>query len=299
VPAADEVLIRVHATTVNRTDNATIKAIPFFARLVTGLFRPRKNTPGTSFAGEVIEVGNQVKDTRVGERVFGFNDQGARSQAEYMTSTEPYLATIPGDISYAQAAAGIEGAHYGRNFLNKVAIGAGQQVLVNGATGAIGSATVQLLVAIGVKVTGVCSTRNIALVKSLGAEKVIDYTREDFTRDPQRYDYVFDAVGKSSFFQCYNILKPGGVYISSDLGYLAQNIFLPMVTPLVKFLLAGKTTRFPVPVDIKASLLLVQKLMAEGKFEALIDRTYEFDDIIAAYRYVEKGHKTGNVVVKL
>lgn len=297
VPKDNEVLIRVHATTVNRTDNATIKAIPFFARLITGLFKPKKQTPGTEFAGDIEAVGKNVSSLKVGNKVFGFDDQGSGAHAQYLTISEDRAITIPGNISYEQAAASTEGAHYAYNFINKVNIEKGQNVLVNGATGAIGSAAVQLLQYFGVNVTAVCATKNIELVKSLGASKVIDYTKEDFTKDDQKYNLVFDAVGKSSFFKCIKLLLPGGVYISSDLGYMAQNIFLPLITPILKPLLGNKKTIFPMPVDIPGTLLLVRKLIEEGKFKAVIDRKYPLEQIVEAYRYVEKGEKIGNVVI--
>ena len=173
----------------------------------------------------------------------------------------------------------------------------GQKVLVNGATGAIGSAAVQLLKYFDVNVTAVCDTKNIERVKSLGADKVIDYTKEDFTRDDQKYNFVFDTVGKSSFFKCKHLLLPGGVYISSDLGYMSQNIFLPLITPIIKPLIGNKKTAAPIPVNIPGSLLLIKKLIAEGKFKAVIDRKYTLEQIVEAYRYVEKGQKTGNVVI--
>ncbi|MGW8246477.1 MAG: NAD(P)-dependent alcohol dehydrogenase [Acidiferrobacterales bacterium] len=296
-PNKNEILVKVHATTVNRTDNATIKAIPFFARLVTGLFKPKRTTPGTEFAGVVKAAGADVSSLHVGDRVFGFDDQGSKAQAEYLVIREDHAAVIPDDVSYEQAAASCEGAHYARNFINKVDIQPGQYLLVYGASGAIGSAMVQLLKAMDVNVTAVCGTRNVELVRSLGADKVIDYTQEDFTSDPQQYDYVFDAVGKISFFQCRHLLKRGGAYISSDLGYLAQNMYLPMVTSIIKPLLGGKRTIFPFPTDIPATLALVKKLMQEKRFTAVIDRRFTLGQIIDAYRYVEKGHKTGNVVI--
>jgi NADPH:quinone reductase-like Zn-dependent oxidoreductase len=173
----------------------------------------------------------------------------------------------------------------------------GQKVLVNGATGAIGSAAVQLLKYFDVYVTAVCDTKNIELVKSLGADKIIDYTAEDFTKDDQKYNFVFDAVGKSSFAKCKPLLQPGGVYISSDLGYMAQNVFLPLITPIIKPLIGNKKTVFPIPTDIGGSLLLIKKLIENGKFKAVIDRTYPLEQIVEAYRYVEKGQKTGNVII--
>jgi NADPH:quinone reductase-like Zn-dependent oxidoreductase len=297
VPEDDEVLIKVHATTVNRTDCATIKAKPFFMRIVTGLFGPKKQTPGTEFSGEIEAVGKIALPLKAGDRVFGFDDMGSRSHAQYMTIQEDKVMIIPDNISYAQAAASSEGAHYAYNFINKVNLKKGKNALVNGATGAIGSAAVQLLKYFGVDVTAVCATKNISLVKSLGASKVIDYSKKDFTKDDQKYDFVFDTVGKSSFFKCKHLLQPGGIYISSDLGYLAQNIFLPLITPFIKPMIGYKKTIFPTPTDIRGSLLLVKSLIEQDKFEAVIDREFPLEQIVEAYKYVEKGQKTGNVVI--
>lgn len=296
-PKDNEVLVKVYATTVNRTDCATIRAIPFFARVVTGLFRPRKQTPGSEFAGEVEAVGKNVSTLKVGDRVFGFDDTGSRAHAQFLTIREDYTLPIPEGMTYEKAASGSEGAHYAYNFINKVDLKPGNRVLVNGATGAIGSAAVQLLKSLGVNITAVCAGENAELVESLGASRVIDYKKDDFTSDSQLYDYVFDTVGKSSFFKCFKLLKPGGVYISSDLGFLAQNIYLPPITSLIKPLLGGRKTVFPVPVNLPASLRLVKRLMDEGEFKAVIDRTYPLENIVEAYKYVEKGHKKGNVVI--
>jgi NADPH:quinone reductase-like Zn-dependent oxidoreductase len=300
-PNDDEVLVKVYATTVNRTDSATIRAIPFFARIVTGLFKPKKQTPGTEFAGKIEEIGKKATSLKVGDRVFGFDDQGSGAHAQYLKIYEDNAVTIPTNITYEQAAASSEGAHYAYNMINKVNLKSGNKVLVNGATGAIGSAAVQLLKYFDVYVTAVCNTKNIELVKSLGADKVIDYTKEDFTKDGEKYNFVFDAVGKSSFAKCIVLLQPDGIYSSSDLGYMAQNIFLPIITPITSKLPGqlGKKTIFPMPVDVRGSLLLIKKLIEEGKFKAVIDRTYSLEDIVEAYRYVEKGQKTGNVVINV
>jgi NADPH:quinone reductase-like Zn-dependent oxidoreductase len=297
-PKDNEVLIKIYATTVNRTDCATIRAKPFFARLLTGMFKPKKQIPGTEFAGKIEAVGKNVKSFEVGDKVFGFDDNGSGPHAQYMTiSEDEALTTIPANITYEQAAASTEGAHYAYNFIKKVNIESGQKILVNGATGAIGSAAVQLLKYFGVNVTAVCNTKNIELVKSLGANKVIDYTTEDFTKDEEKYDFVFDTVDKSSFAKCKPLLKPGGVYISSDLGYMAQNVFLPLITPIIKPMIGNKKTIFPIPTDTRGSILLVKKLIEEGKFKAVIDRKYPLEQIVEAYKYVEKGQKTGNVVI--
>jgi NADPH:quinone reductase-like Zn-dependent oxidoreductase len=297
-PRDNEVLIKVYATTVNRTDSAIIRAHPFFMRLFTGILKPKRPVPGTEFAGEVEAIGINVKSFKVGDRVFGFDDLGSGSQAEYMTISEDRgLTTIPGNMNYEEAAASTEGAHYAYNSIKKANLKRGQKALVYGATGAIGSAAVQLLKYFGVYVTAVCNTKNIGLVKSLGADKVVDYTRDDFTGDIEKYDFVFDAVGKSSFFKCQRLLKAGGVYVSSDLGFMAQNIVLPLITPVIKSLIGNKKTVFPVPSDIKGSVLLIKNLLEQGKFKPVIDRKYSLDQIIEAYRYVEKGEKTGNVII--
>ena len=293
-PSDNEVLIKIFATTVNRTDYATIRAIPFFARFYTGLFKPKKQTPGTEFAGKIEAVGKSVSFFKVGDKVFGFEDQGSGSHAQYMTISENEgLTAIPAKTSYEQAAASSEGSHYAYNFINKVNLKPGHKVLVNGATGAIGTAAVQLLKYFGANVTAVCNAKNIELVKSLGANRVIDYTKEDFTKENQKYDFVFDAVGKSSFFKCKRLLQPKGVYISSDLGYMSQNIFLPLITPIFR----SKKTIFPIPADIKGSLNLIKKLIEQGKFSAVIDRKYPLEQIVEAYKYVGTGQKTGNVVI--
>ena len=299
VPKDDEVLIRVHATTVNRTDCATIRAKPFFMRIVTGLFTPKKQIPGTEFAGDIEAVGKSVSSLKVGDNVFGFNDEGSGSHAQYMTIKEYNVITIPGNISYKQAAASSEGAHYAYNFINKVNLQKGQNVIVNGATGAIGSAAVQLLKNFDVHVTAVCATKNIELVKSLGANKAIDYTKEDFTKDEQKFDFVFDTVGKSSFFKCKHLLKAGGVYISSDLGYLAQNIFLPLITPVIKPMIGNKKTIFPIPINIRRSLQLIKSLIEQEDFKTVIDREFPLEKIVEAYKYVEKGQKIGNVIINV
>lgn len=298
-PKDNEVLIRVRATTVNRTDSATIRAIPFLARLWTGLFKPSRQTPGTEFAGVVEAAGKSTASLKVGDKVFGFDDRGLSSHAQYITINEDKAVTMPENMSYEQAAASFEGAHYAYNFINKVDFEKGQHVLVNGATGAIGSAAVQLLKYFDINVTAVCGTKNIELVKSLGAHKVIDYTKDDFTKDEQKYNFVFDTVGKSSFFKCLYLLQPGGAYISSDLGYMSQNIFLPLITSIIKPLIGNKKTVAPFPSDIRNSLLLIKRLIEEGRFNSVIDRKYSFEQIVDAYKYVEKGQKIGNVVITM
>ncbi|MCK5117667.1 MAG: NAD(P)-dependent alcohol dehydrogenase, partial [Candidatus Aegiribacteria sp.] len=294
VPKDNELLIKVHAATVNRTDCGILRAKPFFIRLLTGISKPKKQIPGTEFAGVIEAVGTNVTSFKIGDKVFGFDEVGSGSHAEYMIiSEDKALTTIPGDIPYEQAAASTEGAYYAYNFINKVNLKSGQKVLVNGATGAIGSAAVQLLKYFGADVTAVCRGEHFELVKSLGANKVFDYTQEDFTKDDQTYSFVFDAVGKSSFAICKPLLEQGGVYISSELGFMAQNVILAITTKL----LGSRKVRFPVPTDCRGIILFIKKLMEEGKFRAVIDRGYPLEQIVEAFQYVEKGQKTGNVVI--
>jgi len=299
LPEGDEVCVKIHAATVNRTDCATVRAKPFFMRLITGLLRPKKQIPGTDFAGEIDSIGDGVLSLKVGDKVFGFDDLGTRSHAGYTTIREDNVMLMPADLSYDQAAASCEGAHYACNFINKVNPVNGHSVLVNGATGAIGSAAVQLLKYFKVNVTAVCATENVELVKSLGADAVIDYKKKDFTEDNGTYDFVFDTVGKSSFFKCRHLIKPGGAYLSSELGYLSQNLFLPVFTPLIKRFFNNKKTVFPAPLDIRGSMDLIKQLIEQGEFKAVIDRKFPLEQIVEAYRYVEKGHKIGNVVITM
>lgn len=295
-PNENEVLIRVIATTVNRTDYGILSANYFMIRFFTGLFKPKHSVTGTDFAGIIEEAGNNVTRFKPGDRVWGFNDTGLKSHAEYMTfPAESAILGIPSGISFEQAAASAEGAHYAYNFINKVKLKAGQKVLVNGATGAIGSSAVQFLKHYGVYVTAVCDTEHMDLVTSMGADKVIDYTQEDFTHDEDRYEFVFDAVGKSTFFKCKRLLKNGGTYISSELGPNAQNPFLALMTPIT----GGKQVKFPLPVNIKASLAFISDLLEKGKFKPLIDKEYPMERIAEAYEYVNSGQKIGNVIIRI
>ena len=292
----DEVLVKVHATTVNRTDCAYRAARPFFMRLLTGLARPKRTVLGTEFAGEVEAVGAGVTSFQVGDRVFGYNEGPFGAHAEYLAiRADGWLATMPANLTYQEAAPGTEGSHYALSAIRKAGIRSGQDVLVYGATGAIGSAAVQLLKVSGATVTAVCDTANIEVVRGLGADRVIDYTAEDFTKDAQAYDMVFDAVGKSSFGRCRRLLKPGGIYVSSDLGPLSQNPVLALVTPLFR----GRKVMFPVPQNDPGMVRYFKELIESGKFRPLIDRRYPLDRIVEAYRYVETGQKIGNVVISV
>jgi NADPH:quinone reductase-like Zn-dependent oxidoreductase len=290
----NEVLVKVHATTVNRTDCGFRGAKPFFVRVFTGLVRPRVTILGNEFAGRVEARGPAVTSFAVGDRVFGYDDTACGAHAQYLTIREDAsLARIPANLTYVQAAPATEGSHYALANIRKAKIRGGQRVLVYGATGAIGSAAVQLLASRGVHVTAVCDTAHLALVRGLGAERVIDRAAEDFTRDDQRYDVVFDAVGKSSFGRCRRLLEPRGVYLSTELGPRGQNPFLALVTPP----LPGKSVLFGFPRHDQAMINDFKDLMESGQFQPLIDRSYPLAEIVEAYRYVETGQKVGNVVI--
>lgn len=293
-PSDNELLVRVHATTVNRTDCGYRAPHPAFARLFFGLVKPKVTILGSEFAGEVVEVGRSVTAFTVGDRVFGYVEGPSGAHAEYLTIPEDgSVATIPADMSYEEAAPATEGSHYALMFLRSAQITSDDDVLLYGATGAIGSAGVQLLKNVGANVTAVCATDHIALVKGLGADRVIDYTAGDFTKHGQTYDVVLDAVGKTTFAQCAPLIRRGGIYMSSDLGPFAQNPILALITRL----LPGKTVKFPIPTHDQEMIRFFKDVMGSGAFRPLIDRRYPLDQIVDAYRYVETGQKVGNVVV--
>jgi NADPH:quinone reductase-like Zn-dependent oxidoreductase len=296
----NQVLVKVHATTVNRTDCGFRAGTPFFTRLLTGLSRPKVTVLGSEFAGEVEAVGRGVTSFEVGDRVFGYSGlrHGSRfgAHAAYLAMPEVGLvATMPAKVSFEEAAAGTEGSHYALWFIRKAKVRSGQDVLVNGATGAVGSAAVQLLKSMGAEVTAVCDTKNMGLVRGLGADRVIDYTAEDFTKDTQTYDVVLDAVGMSSFGRTKRLLKSGGIYVSGDWGPKAQNPILALITPLF----GGKKVIFPLAKDDQEMARYLKGLLESGAFRPVIDRRYRLDQIVEAYSYVETGQKIGNVVISV
>ncbi len=293
-PKDHEVLIRVHATSVNRTDCAFLRGEPLLARVVYGLRGPRHTILGNEFAGTVESVGKRVASLKAGDRVFGYDDARFGAHAEYMTMPEDgMITTMPANMTYEEAAPTAEGAHYALNNIRKAHVVSGQRVLIYGATGAIGSAAVQLVKCFGADVTAVGNTKNLELMTSLGADTVVDYTKEDFTAIGRDYDFVFDAVGKSSFGACKKVLKPGGIYCSTDLGSLAQNPLLALWTS--RF--GSKRVIFPIPRTRKEDMVFLKELIEAGKFKPVIDRRYPLEHIVEAFRYVEQGHKTGNVVI--
>lgn len=292
----NEILIKVYASTVNRTDCGFRSAEYFVSRFFSGLFNPTNKVLGNEFAGKVEATGELVTLFKAGDRVFGYNDSQFGAHAEYMTVPENSAVTeIPEGLSFKEAAPILEGGHYALCNIRAAKVKAGQRVLVNGATGAIGSAAIQILKHIGAIVTAVCDTKNVELVASLGPDEVIDYTKEDFTKLPNRYEFVFDAVGKSSFWKCKPLLSKNGVYISTEFGKNGQNPFLALVTPLF----GGKRLLFPLPSINRDDVLYLKKLVEDGEFKPVIDRVYPLEQIVEAYQYVETGFKTGNVVLQI
>ena len=294
-PADNEVLIKVHATTVNRTDCGFRKPeYPLIIRLLNGVFKPKRTILGSELAGEVEAVGKGVKLFKKGDQVFGLTGNKFGAHAEYIClPEEASIVTKPANMNYEEAAAVCDGAMLAFNFIRKIDLQKGDKILIHGASGSIGTAAVQLAKYFGAQVTAVCNTKNLELVKSLGANDVIDYTKDDFTQNGQTYKVVFDAVGKTSFFRCKNLIKKGGVYLSTDLGFLAQNLFLVLWTRIF----GSKKVIFPIPKDRKEDVAFFKELIEAGKYKAVIDRRYPLEQIVEAYRYVEAGQKTGNVVI--
>jgi NADPH:quinone reductase-like Zn-dependent oxidoreductase len=285
--------VRVRATTVNRTDCGIRAGKPFFIRVLTGLVRPRARILGTEFAGVVESVGSGVRRFSAADRVFGYSRRFG-AHAELVSIPEHGLvATIPGGFSFEEVAPSTEGAHYALSIIRQAGISRGQDVLVNGATGAIGSAAVQLLADLGVRVTAVCGAAQVELVRELGADRVIDREAVDFAKEDERYDVVLDAVGKSSFGRCRAVLKPHGLYLTTDLGPWAQNVGLPALTRLGR----RRRVMLPTPIENQEIVEYLRERLASGRFRPLVDRSYPLEQIVEAYRYVDTGQKIGNVVI--
>lgn len=294
-PKSDEVLIRVRATTVSRTDCGMRRPHPWFVRLGAGLFRPKLTILGMDFAGEVETVGADVTTFRPGDRVFGLSPDTYGAHAEYLClpQTAP-ITSMPSDIRFGQAVV-CEGAWYANTYLQAFHLNAGQKILIYGASGAIGTAAVQLANSYGATVTAVVATPHLELARSLGAHQVVDYLTEDFTQIGEDFDFVFDAVGKTSYSCCRRLLKPAGVFAATDLGPWGQNPLLAIGSKILR----NRRVLFPLP-DSRTARAFVEYLKARmeaGEFRAVIDRTMLLDDIADAYRYVETERKTGIVVI--
>lgn len=295
-PKPDEVRIKIHATTVNRTDCGFRRPDYFIVRLINGFFKPRRQIFGTEFAGEIEEIGNRVTNFQKGDPVFGLNLNKFGTHAEYVcVSAKKAIALKPSNMNYAEAAAVCDGLMMGITYIRKINFTTQTRILINGASGCIGSAAVQLAKYYGAHVTAVCNTRSTETVKSIGADEIINYELEDFTKNGKSYDVILDSVGKSSYFKCKKILKPKGIYFSSELGYLGQNIFLALATPL----LGNRKVKFPLPGCTQKDVEFFKDLIESGNYKAVIDRSYTFSEIVEATKYVETGEKIGNVVITI
>ena len=296
LPKADDVLVEVHASTVSRTDCGYLRAHPALMRLFTGLLRPRRTILGMDFAGVVEAVGANVRSFRPGERVFGmvmWREPGAH--AEYVCVSETsYIARMPAGVTFEQAVIG-EGAFYAYCSLKQVGLKGGQRILVYGASGAIGVAAVQLARALGAEVTAVVDTRHVDLARSLGAARVIDYTAEDFTRIGETFDCVLDAVGKASYPRCRRLLNPSGVFAATDAGPGGLTLLLAMWS----FITRSKRVQTVFPRRFERFVDYLRECIEAGEIRAVIDRRYPLEAIADAYRYVERGQKTGIVVVNV
>jgi NADPH:quinone reductase-like Zn-dependent oxidoreductase len=292
VPADDELLVRVHATSVTRTDAGLRSAEIVISRFFTGVVHPKDPILGMEFSGTVEDIGASVSEFAPGDEVFGIVPSGAH--AEYLTVRESgALAHKPANLSWVEAAGVCDGVSLALPCLEAAGLRAGQQILIYGASGSVGTAGVQLAHEIGAEVAAVCSTRNIDLVHSLGAAEVIDYTQQDFTAGGAQYDVIFDAVGQHSFRRSRRALKAKGTYVDTDLGYLFHLPLLVLATRLT----GGQRAQIGLARFRKDDVLHLKELIEAGRYRPVIDRTYPLDEVVEATRYVETGRKVGNVVL--
>ena len=294
VPKDNEVLIKIFATTVTSGDCRMRKADPFAIRVFNGLTRPRKTKIlGNEFSGEIEEVGKNVKLFRKGDQVFGQAGMSLGTNAEYICLSENgTIAIRPANLNHEEAAVIPFGGNTALHFLRKGNISNGQKILIYGSSGSLGTAAVQLAKYFGAEVSGVCSTSNVKLIKSLGADKVIDYTKEDFTKNGESYDIIFDTTGKSPFSGCLKSLKQNGVYLRAVHMALSSN-----VRGLWTSMTSSKKVIGGVATELKENLVFLKELIEAGKLKPVIDRRYPFEQIAEAHRYVDKGHKKGNVAI--
>jgi 2-desacetyl-2-hydroxyethyl bacteriochlorophyllide A dehydrogenase len=305
-PGDNEIRIRIHATSIgygdlfarnfrnNRSEFNMPSLFWFPARIEFGYSKPKRQILGSDFAGEIEAVGKDVKQLNVGDSVFGSRGSLFGANAEYMCMPENGLVALkPANMTYEEAATVPYGALTALNLLRKVDIQPGQKVLINGASGAIGSAAVQLAKHYGAEVTAVCGTPGLEYVKALGADQVIDYTQEDFTRNGETYDLIFDILGRSSFSRCKGSLKPDGRYLLAS--FKTRQVFRMLWTAIT----GGKKVICALATYKVEDLILVKELVEAGKIKAFIDRSYPLEQTAEAHTYVEAGHKKGSVVINV
>ncbi len=299
-PKANEVLVKIHATTVTATESNFRRGDPLMTRLFTGLIKPKLKRLGEELAGEIEAVGKDVTEFKKGDKVFGTAGPNFGANAEYLCVLENGVLSLkPENANFEQAASSVDGFLTALPFLRDTGeIKKGQKVLINGASGSVGSAAVQVARYFGAVVTGVCSTTNVDLVKSLGAHSVIDYTKEDFTKKSETYDLIFDAVGKLHFSNVKKVLTPKGTFLEAGIGMgIIPTVLWTSLFGRKKAKIAATGLR--PPKERTKDLILLKKLMEEGEIKPVIDRTYSLEQIVDAHTYVDKGHKKGNVVITL
>lgn len=297
IPKHDEVLIRIHSTTATPPDCLMRSGSSPVGRVLLGIAKPGKKyqTPGIEFSGEIEAIGKEVRRFKPGDQVYGFRGFGTGACAEYKCMPEKgSLAIKPANLTYAEAAAVVDGATTALFFLkDKAGIQPGEKVLINGASGSMGTMAVQLAKHFGAEVTGVCSSSKMDLVKSLGADQVIDYTQEDFTQNGKTYDIIFDVSSQSSFSRCKNSLKPNGRYLVTNMG------LAPIIQTFWTKLTGGKKVIFALSIEKNDALVFLKGLIEAGKLKPVIDRSYPLEQTAEAHRYVEAGHKRGSVVINV
>lgn len=297
-PGPRDLLVKVHSSTMNRSDCGFRAAEPFIVRPFSGLLRPRHPVSGTEFSGVVAAIGREVTDFAEGDAVFGrLQDERPGAHADYLRiPASGAVAHKPANLSFEQAAAICDGGMMAGMYLRTFDIARHPRILINGASGAIGSAGVQIAKAHGAVVTAVCKTEAIEIVRALGADEIIDYRREDFTATDAVYDVVLDVVPTSSLGRCRRLLREGGYYLSSELGPWCQHPLMALSTPLAR---SRVQVRFPVPFYRKWEALALKEMAEAGRFTPVIDRVYPLDEIVTAAAYVETGEKIGNVVIRV
>jgi len=299
-PKKNEVLLKIHATAVNNTDPVFRKGKPFISRIFTGLLKPKYIIPGDVLAGEIMVIGKNVTRFKIGDRVYGYTTETLGAHAEYIClSDNSAITIIPENISYEEAAGIVDGGHTALVFLrDKGEIGNKKKILIYGASGSVGTAAVQLSNAYGAEVTGVCSTKNIEMIKSLGVKRAIDYTKNDFTQENIEYDIIFDTVAKKSFSQCKNVLTENGIYLTTfpTLSILFKGLFQSKRKGKRAFFVAAGMK----PVNEKIiNLQYLSELIKNKKIKTVINKRYSMDEVAEAHRYVETGHKKGNVIINV
>ncbi len=297
-PKETEVLVKVHACSATTADTMMLSGKPYFTRLFAGVIKPNHPIPGTSFAGEVVSIGEKVTAFKTGDKVFGETTLGFSTNAEFVSIPENgVILNKPENLSYADAAPVCDGHLTSINFLREIGkIKAGQNVLINGASGSLGTAAVQLAKYFGAKVTGVCSTANVGLVKSLGADHVIDYKKEDYTKSEKRYDLIYDTIGKSSFSKSNRVLSKNGIYISPVLKF---SLILQMIRTSI---VGGKKAKFGASglksnAELRKLLTELMEIFNAGKLKTIIDRQFPLEKVAQAHEYIAAGRKKGNVVI--